>query len=74
MEYFRNSMGPVGKCLSDSRIDERNVHDVVLVGGSSASRQKRFTELVVLPSTHTETVLPMSWKGRDYVIGQMWKE
>ena len=33
MEYFRNSMGPVGKCLSGSRIDERNVHDVVLVGG-----------------------------------------
>ena len=35
MEYFRNSMGPVGKCLSDSRIDERNVHDVVLVGGTT---------------------------------------
>ena len=24
-----------GKCLSDNRIDERNVHDVVLVGGST---------------------------------------
>ena len=35
MEYFRNSVGSVGKCLSDSKIDERNVHDVVLVGGST---------------------------------------
>ena len=34
MEYFRNSMGPAEKCLSDSGIDERNVHDVVLVGGN----------------------------------------
>ena len=33
MEYFRNSKGSVGKCLSDSRIDERNDRDVVLVGG-----------------------------------------
>ena len=32
MDYFRNSMGP--KCLRDSGIDKRNVHDVVLVGGS----------------------------------------
>ena len=28
-------MGPAEKCLSDSRLDERNVHDVVLVGGST---------------------------------------
>ena len=33
MEYFRNSMGSVEKCLSYSRIDERHVHDVVLVDG-----------------------------------------
>jgi len=35
MDYFRNSMGPVEKCLRDSGIDKRNVHDVVLVGGST---------------------------------------
>merc|ERR1711881_5455 len=35
MDYFRNSMGPVGKCLRDSGIDKRNVHEVVLVGGST---------------------------------------
>ena len=29
---------------------------------SSSSRHKRLTELVIL-STHTETVLPMSWEG-----------
>ena len=58
MEYFRNSMGPTEKCLSDSGIDERNVHDVVLVGGNLLQM---------------EAVLPKSWKGRDYVIGEMWK-
>ena len=35
MDYFRNSMGPVEKRLRDSGIDKRNVHDVVLVGGST---------------------------------------
>merc|ERR1712012_182220 len=35
MDYFRNSMGPVEKCLRDSGIDKRNVHDVVLAGGST---------------------------------------
>ena len=35
MNYFRNSMGPVEKCLRDRVIDQRNVHDVVLVGGST---------------------------------------
>merc|ERR1712127_885833 len=34
-DYFRNSMGPVEKCLKDSGIDKRNVHEVVLVGGST---------------------------------------
>ena len=35
MDYFRNSMGPVEKCLRDSGIDKRNVQEVVLVGGST---------------------------------------
>jgi L1 cell adhesion molecule like protein len=35
MDYFRNSMVPVEKCLRDSGIDKRNVHEVVLVGGST---------------------------------------
>jgi L1 cell adhesion molecule like protein len=35
MDYFRNSMGPVEKVLRDSGIDKRNVHEVVLVGGST---------------------------------------
>merc|ERR1711916_111422 len=30
MDYFRNSMGPVEKCLRDSGIDKRNVHDLFL--------------------------------------------
>merc|ERR1712146_122632 len=33
MDYFRNSMGPVEKCLRDS--GKRNVHEVVMVGGST---------------------------------------
>merc|ERR1712036_31468 len=35
MDYFRNSMGPVEKCLRDSGIDKKGVHEVVLVGGST---------------------------------------
>merc|ERR1712093_338947 len=35
MDYFRNSMGPVEKVLRDSGIDKRNVHEVVMVGGST---------------------------------------
>jgi len=35
MDYFRNSMGPVEKCLRDSGIDKKNVHEVVMVGGST---------------------------------------
>merc|ERR1711998_279813 len=35
MDYFRNSMGPVEKCLRDSGIDKKNVHEIVLVGCST---------------------------------------
>merc|ERR1711883_20765 len=35
MDYFWNSMGPVEKCMRDSGIDKKNVHGVVLVGGST---------------------------------------
>eukprot|EP00928_Gymnodinium_smaydae_P023364 TRINITY_DN19312_c1_g2_i1.p1 TRINITY_DN19312_c1_g2~~TRINITY_DN19312_c1_g2_i1.p1 ORF type:complete len:643 (-),score=167.23 TRINITY_DN19312_c1_g2_i1:199-2127(-) len=35
MDYFRSTMGPVEKCLRDSGIDKKDVHEVVLVGGST---------------------------------------
>lgn len=35
MDYFRNSMGPVEKVLRDSGCDKKNVHEIVLVGGST---------------------------------------
>jgi len=35
MDYFRNSMGPVEKVLRDSGVDKKNVHEIVLVGGST---------------------------------------
>ncbi|KAL2462199.1 Heat shock 70 kDa protein 5 [Abeliophyllum distichum] len=35
MDLFRKCMEPVEKCLRDSKIDKRQVHDVVLVGGST---------------------------------------
>ena len=34
MDYFRNSMDPVVKRMRDSDIDKRDLHDLVLVGGS----------------------------------------
>ena len=33
MDYFRNSKGPVERCLCDRSIDKRNEHDVVHVRG-----------------------------------------
>ncbi|KAJ1429208.1 Heat shock protein 70 family [Sesbania bispinosa] len=35
MDLFRRCMEPVEKCLRDSKIDKSQVHDVVLVGGST---------------------------------------
>merc|ERR1712227_1175479 len=34
-DYFRNCLKPVEKCMRDSGIDKKNVHEVVLVGGST---------------------------------------
>ncbi|KAJ4848637.1 70-kilodalton heat shock protein [Turnera subulata] len=35
MDLFRKCMEPVEKCLCDSKIDKSQVHEVVLVGGST---------------------------------------
>ncbi|KAM1557808.1 hypothetical protein TB2_041262 [Malus domestica] len=34
MDLFRKCMGPVEKCLRDTKMDKSSVHDVLLVGGS----------------------------------------
>merc|ERR1711939_443444 len=49
MDYFRNSMAPVEKCLKDSGIDKRNVHEVVMVGGST--RIPKVQDLLLLDVT-----------------------
>jgi heat shock protein 1/8 len=35
MNYFNNTMKPVERVLSDSKISKSNIHDIVLVGGST---------------------------------------
>ncbi|XP_077213327.1 heat shock cognate 70 kDa protein 2-like [Tasmannia lanceolata] len=35
MDFFRQCMEPVEKCLKDAKMDKSSVHDVVLVGGST---------------------------------------
>jgi len=35
MDLFRKVLTPVESVLRDSKIDKNNVHDVVLVGGST---------------------------------------
>ena len=73
MRKFRESRGEVSPRQRDCK---RNVHDAALVGGSARipiaqrmiqeffnGKEQRFTELVVLTSTRTETVLPMNWEG-----------
>ena len=49
MDLFWNSMGPVEKCLRDYGIDKRDVHEVVLVGGSTriSTVQATVTEFCV---------------------------
>merc|ERR1711939_956183 len=34
-DYFRKTMEPVEKCLRDSKLSKAQVHEVVLVGGST---------------------------------------
>lgn len=43
-DLFRNTMEPVEKVLRDSKIDKANVHEIVLVGGST--RIPRIQKLV----------------------------
>jgi len=35
MDYFRKCMDPVEKCLKDSKLSKNQVHEIVLVGGST---------------------------------------
>mgnify|MGYP003961621165 FL=1 len=35
MDYFRKCMDPVEKCLKDSKLSKSQVHEIVLVGGST---------------------------------------
>ena len=35
MDYFRKCMEPVEKCLRDSKLSKSQVHEIVLVGGST---------------------------------------
>jgi len=35
MDYFRKCMDPVQKCLQDSKLSKSQVHEIVLVGGST---------------------------------------
>ena len=35
MDFFRRCMQPVQKCLEDSKLSKSQIHDVVLVGGST---------------------------------------
>jgi len=35
MDYFRKCMEPVEKCLKDSKLSKAQVHEIVLVGGST---------------------------------------
>ena len=45
MDYFRKCMEPVEKCLKDSKLSKSQVHEIVLVGGST--RIPKVQELLV---------------------------
>ena len=38
MDYLRDAMGPVEKCLQDSGLDKQSVHEVVLIGDFALRR------------------------------------
>jgi len=44
LDYFRNSMEPVEKCLRDSGLDKKNIDEIVMVGGST--RIPRVNQLI----------------------------
>merc|ERR1719478_189951 len=35
MQYFRNTMGPIERVMKDSKMSKSEIHEVVLVGGST---------------------------------------
>ena len=41
MDYFRNSMGPVERCLRDRGIDKEDMHHLVLVEGGGLDPNPR---------------------------------
>ena len=75
-EIFPNSVGLVEKCLSDSRIDECNVHDVVLVGNSTRIKFLA-TETLRGVGGHAFDAHGNCFANElgspDYVRGEMWK-
>ena len=58
MDYFRNSMGPVEECRKDSCIEKKNVHDVVLMGGSTRIPKVRTMIHEFLNRNPDDAVLP----------------
>ena len=49
MDYFRKCMEPVEKVLKDSKVSKSQVHEVVLVGGSTRSLPCRLSDKYVMP-------------------------
>merc|ERR1719165_44939 len=52
MDLFRGTMDPVEKCLRDSKMSKNQVHDVVLVGGS--------TRIPLVPDSNVAVGEPLS--------------
>ena len=71
-EHYTGDVFEMNEAIGVNTIDLKwvEVHATLLVKPddpmpkSSSSRQKRLTELIVLSSLHTETVLPMNWVGQ----------
>jgi len=65
MDLFRSTLAPVEKALADAKMDKSNIHDVVLVGGSTRipkiqkmlqvrySRDDIFTSPKTVPRTYS---------------------
>ena len=49
MDYFRKCMEPVEKVLKDLKVSKSQVHEVVLVGGSTRSLPCRLSDKYVMP-------------------------
>src|SRR6267154_1429533 len=69
-DLFRSTLEPVENVLRDSKIDKANVHEIVLVSGSTCTRNGSMNQLLALASAVTTQLT--AFVGEVHSIGACW--